>query len=147
MSDRRVLPVIPLRVGVVFPGVTMPLAVGREASLRALEAASRGDERVFAVAQRSTAEKPGSSDLFTLGTIARITQVSPGQGGVHLMVEGEARAVALEYRVHGEYLEAVTLPVREVPPPDVDHPSFVALEQELRERTATLAKKRGVPTR
>ena len=145
MSERRALPVIALRNTVVFPGLTVPIAVGREASLRAVEAATKADERVFAVTQRSDADKPGAGDLYTMGVIARIAQVSPGQGGVHVLLEGEMRAVALEYREHGDHLQAVTLPVREVPPPDADDTSFVALHDELRERARALAKKRGVP--
>jgi ATP-dependent Lon protease len=145
MSERRALPVIALRNTVVFPGLTVPIAVGRNASLRAIEAATRGDERVFAVTQRTDVDKPGAADLYTLGVIARIAQVSPGQGGVHVLLEGEQRAVALEYREHDDHMQAVTLPVREVPPPDADDPSFVALHEELRERARTLAKKRGVP--
>ncbi len=145
MTERRALPVIALRNTVVFPGLTVPIAVGREASLRAVEAATKGDERVFAVAQRTEAEKPGASDLYTMGVIARIAQVSPGQGGVHVLLEGETRAVALEYREHDDYVQAVILPVREVPPPDAEDPSFSALHEELRERARTLAKKRGVP--
>jgi ATP-dependent Lon protease len=145
MTERRALPVIALRNTVVFPGLTVPIAVGREASLRAVEAASKADERVFAVTQRSDADKPGAADLYTMGVIARIAQVSPGQGGVHVLLEGETRAVALEYREHGDHLQAVTLPVREVPPPDAEDPSFSALHEELRERARALAKKRGVP--
>ena len=145
MTERRTLPVIPLRSAVVFPGVTVPIAVGREASLRAVEAATKGDGRIFAVAQRKNCEKPGPSDLYTLGVIAKIGEIQTGQGGVHLMLEGETRASAIDYRPGDDYLRAVCLPVSEVPPPDAEDPSFKALHEELRAQALAFGQARGVP--
>ena len=45
MSERQILPVVPLRSTVIFPGLAVPIGVGREATLRAIEAAARGDQR------------------------------------------------------------------------------------------------------
>jgi len=145
MSERRTLPVIPLRSTVIFPGQTAPIAVGRELSLRAVEAARKGDGRVFAVAQRTNIDHPSASDLYSLGVIARISEVQKSESGLHLLLEGERRATAMEYRMSGDHLEAVALPVRDVPAPNPEDASYLALNAELRARAGMLAQRRGVP--
>jgi ATP-dependent Lon protease len=145
MTERQTLPVVPLRGTVIFPGVTVPVAIGRETTLRAVEAASRGDQLVFAVAQRENIEKPTPQHLYQMGVVAKISQMQRTQTGVQLLLEGEARATAIEFRPGDDYMRAVVLPVREVPPPDAEDSSFVALHEELRARAGELAKKRGVP--
>jgi ATP-dependent Lon protease len=145
MSERRTLPVIPLRSTVIFPGQTAPIAVGRDLSLRAVEAARKADGRVLAVAQRSNVDQPSAGDLFTLGVIARISEVQKSENGLHLLLEGERRASAMEYRMSGDHLEAVALPVRDVPAPNLEDPSYLALNAELRARAGVLAQRRGVP--
>jgi ATP-dependent Lon protease len=145
MSERITLPVIPLRGSVLFAGVATPVTIGREASLRAAEAALTGDGRVFAVAQRDHNARPELSNLYTMGVVAKISPVQRADGKLHVVLEGETRASALEFRPGDDYLKAVVLPVREVPPPDHEDASFIALHLELREKAAELAKKRGVP--
>jgi ATP-dependent Lon protease len=146
MSERQILPVLPLRGTVIFPGLTVPISVGREPSVRAVEAAMKADQRIFAVAQREDAEKPQPQNLYQLGVIAKITQIQrTPSGGAQILLEGEARASALEYRPDAEFMRVVAMPVREVPPPDADDPSYLALHQETRVRARALAKKRGVP--
>jgi ATP-dependent Lon protease len=145
MSERQILPVLPLRGTVIFPGLTVPISVGRETSVRAVEAAMKADQRIFAVAQREDAEKPQPTHLYQLGVIAKITQIQRTGSGAQILLEGEARASALEYRPDDEYMRVVALPVREVPPPDAEDPSYLALHQETRVRARALAKKRGVP--
>ena len=74
MADRLTLPVLPLREVVLFPGVTAPIGAGRPATLRAIEAALAGSDRlVFAVSQRQNVESVTSDALYTIGTIARRT--------------------------------------------------------------------------
>jgi len=137
--------VVPLRGTVVFPGVTLPISVGRSFSLRAIEHAAKHDQRLFVVAQRENVDKPEFKHLFPMGVVARITHVQRGQKGVQLLIEGVERAQAIEYREVEDRLEAVVLPVQEVPPPDAEDPNFVALFRETRERAIELGKKRGVP--
>src|SRR5216684_2631211 len=98
MTERLTLPVLPLREVVLFPGVTTPIGAGRPATLRAIEAALKSESRrVFAVAQRENVDTVTPSVLYTTGTIAKISQVQRGQGGVQLLVHGEARGTALHY--------------------------------------------------
>ena len=75
MSERQTLPVVPLRSSVVFPGLTVPIAVGRDKTRLAIEAAAQRGDRVFAVAQRENVDAPEASHLYTMGVIARISQV------------------------------------------------------------------------
>ena len=72
-SERLVLPVLPLREVVLFPGVTAPIGAGRPGTLRAIEAAlSTPDRLIFAVSQRENVEQVTGETLYTIGTIARI---------------------------------------------------------------------------
>src|SRR3982751_1914851 len=88
------LPVLPLRDVVVFPYVVMPLLVGRAASLAALEAANGGDRLVLLVAQRDAeTQEPAAADLYRVGVIARVRQMSRlGTGTGRVAVGGALRA-------------------------------------------------------
>src|SRR4051812_16008205 len=77
LPDPRRLPVLPLRDVVVFPYVAMPLLVGRQGSLGAIEAAAEEGGLLFLVAQRSAdTEEPVAGDLHRVGVIARIAQAT-----------------------------------------------------------------------
>ena len=107
MGERQTLPVLPLRGTVMFPGITAPIAAGRPGTLRAIEAALKGDRVVFAVAQRDNTEEPSSDILYQMGVIARIGQIQRGLGGVQLLLQGEQRATALQYTDSDGHLQAV----------------------------------------
>src|SRR5579862_9007008 len=116
MSTRQTLPVLPLRGTVIFPGLTAPIAAGRPGTLRAIEAALKGDRLVFAVAQRDNTDEPSAEILYAMGVVARIGQVQRGLGGVQLLLQGEQRATALQY-VPGEgCLSAVVMNTEEMLP-------------------------------
>ena len=100
MAQRQTLPVLPLRGTVIFPGLTAPIAAGRPGTLRAIEAALKGDRLVFAVAQRDNTDEPTPDILYSMGVIARIGQIQRGLGGVQLLLQGEQRATALQYHDH-----------------------------------------------
>src|SRR5919106_1423839 len=145
MAQRQTLPVLPLRGTVIFPGLTAPIAAGRPGTLRAIEAALRGDRLVFAVAQRDNTDEPSPEILYSMGVIAKIGQVQRGLGGVQLLLQGEQRATALQYTQSDNYLSAVIVPVEEMTPLDEHDPAFEALHKETRERAAELGEKRGLP--
>lgn len=88
------LPVLPLRDVVVYPHMVIPLFVGREKSIQALEEAMLRDKQILLVAQRSASEdEPRMSDLFEKGTVATILQMLKlPDGTVKVLVEGEYRA-------------------------------------------------------
>ena len=144
MSLRQTLPVLPLRGQVIFPGLSAPIAAGRPGTLRAVDAAMKGDRLVFAVAQRDNADEPTPEILYSMGVIARIGQVQRGFGGVQLLLQGEQRATALQFSTTDGYLSASVMPVDEMAPLNDHDPAFEALHKETRERAAELAEKRGL---
>src|SRR3954463_2119577 len=145
MAQRQTLPVLPLRGTVIFPGLTAPIAAGRPGTLRAIEAALRGERLVFAVAQRDNTDEPTPDILYQMGVIARIGQIQRGLGGVQLLLQGEQRATALQFNTTEGYLSATVMPVEEMKPVDENDAAFVALHKELRERAAELGERRGLP--
>src|SRR5829696_7266678 len=145
MATRQTLPVLPLRGTVIFPGLTAPIAAGRPGTLRAIEAALKGDRLVFAVAQRDNTDEPTPDILYSMGVIARIGQIQRGLGGVQLLLQGEQRATALQYTMTDGYLSAVIVPAEEMNPVDENDPAFTALQKETRERAAELGERRGLP--
>ena len=87
------LPVLPLRDVVVFPIMVIPLFVGREKSIRALDQAMEGDKRILLVAQKSPeTDDPGASDLYDIGTLANVLQLLKlPDGTIKVLVEGISR--------------------------------------------------------
>ncbi|TDK28721.1 endopeptidase La [Luteimonas aestuarii] len=87
------LPVLPLRDVVVFPHMVIPLFVGRDKSIRALDLAMEGDKRILLVAQKSAeTDDPSADDLYTLGTLAQVLQLLKlPDGTIKVLVEGVAR--------------------------------------------------------
>ncbi|PYO82530.1 MAG: endopeptidase La [Gemmatimonadetes bacterium] len=146
MSERLTLPVLPLRDVVLFPGVSTPIGAGRPSTLRAIEAALKTDAHlIFAVSQRENADHVTPGVLYTTGTIAKISQIQRGLGGVQLLLHGEGRGTAVHYTETGGHLEAVVREVEDLPPINPDDPAFVALHREARERAAELGQKSGLP--
>jgi len=87
-------PLLPLRDVVVFPHMVVPLFVGREKSIQALEAAMEGSKEILLVAQRdASTDEPGPDDVFDVGTLATVLQMLRlPDGTVKVLVEGNARA-------------------------------------------------------
>jgi len=145
MSERQTIPVVPLRGAVVFPGVTVPISIGRASTLRAVEEATKGNQLLFAVAQRENVDRPTGDHLYSMGVVARVVHLQRTPNGLQLLIEGIDRARAVEYRDTGEHTNAVVLTVQDVPPPDAEDPTFAALFKETRVRAVELGKRRGVP--
>src|SRR4051812_7834559 len=106
--DTKRLAVLPLRDVVVFPYVAMPLLVGRQASLGAIEAAAAEGGAIFLVAQRSAdTEEPSAGDLHRVGVVARIVQATrQANGTARILVEGMSRARVTRYVPASGYLRA-----------------------------------------
>jgi ATP-dependent Lon protease len=88
------IPVLPLRDVVVYPHMVIPLFVGREKSIQALEAAMKADKRIMLVAQKQAdVDDPKADDLYAIGTVASILQLLKlPDGTVKVLVEGVSRA-------------------------------------------------------
>jgi ATP-dependent Lon protease len=146
LSMSQNLPVVPMRTGVIFPGVSLPITAARPQTLRAIEAALRDpDHRVFAVSQKGDVDQVIAEGLYTVGTVATLSSVQRGPGGVRLVLEGIERGIAMRVTSQDGYLLAHVAPAIEQQPLDPKDHAFVALHREVRERAAELAKKRGLP--
>ena len=100
--------VLPLRDVVVYPHMVIPLFVGRERSIAALEAAMADQKKILLVAQQNaTQDEPETEDLFTSGTVATILQLLKlPDGTVKVLVEGEQRAQVNQFHEQQGYLRA-----------------------------------------
>ena len=89
------LPLLPLRDVVVFPHMVIPLFVGREKSIEALESAMKGDKQILLVAQKNSADDdPAEDGLYRMGTVATVLQLLKlPDGTVKVLVEGEQRGL------------------------------------------------------
>ena len=106
-ETRTEYPMLPLRDVVVFPHMVVPLFVGREKSIQALEVAMEGSKEILLVSQRDAGtDDPGPSDVFDVGTLATVLQMLRlPDGTVKVLVEGNARA-RLDAVSEGDYLTA-----------------------------------------
>jgi ATP-dependent Lon protease len=108
----ELLPVLPLRDIVVFPHMIVPLFVGREKSVRALEAVMRDDKQILLVAQKNAQQDdPGIDDLYKYGTVSTVLQLLKlPDGTVKVLVEGGRRAKISAYKGTDPYFEAFAGP-------------------------------------
>ena len=108
-------PVLPLRDIVVFPYMIVPLFVGRDKSVRALEAAMLKDKKVLLVTQKSAQQdEPNAGDLYNVGTIGTVLQLLKlPDGTVKVLVEGHERARVLNYTAEDNYFEAYAEHIQE----------------------------------
>ena len=102
------LAVLPLRDIVVFPHMIVPLFVGREKSVRALEAVMKDDKQILLVAQKNAAQDdPSVDDIYRVGTVSTILQLLKlPDGTVKVLVEGGRRARVTGFKETEAYFEA-----------------------------------------
>jgi ATP-dependent Lon protease len=131
------LPVLPLKNSVLFPHLLMPLAVGRPASVAAIEAAlASEDKSIFVVAQRNAeVEVPSQSDLFTVGATAVIKRMDRGEGALRLIIQGNQRAELVALEPGHPYLNAE---LRLLPDPTDEGTELEALHREVLQQAARI---------
>ncbi|MCW1719007.1 endopeptidase La [Pseudoalteromonas sp. A3] len=107
-TDRVEIPVLALRDVVVYPHMVIPLFVGREKSIKCLEAAMDKDKQIFLVAQKdATVDEPEQDDIYRIGTIATVLQLLKlPDGTVKVLVEGTQRAQIEEFVDNDEFFVA-----------------------------------------
>jgi ATP-dependent Lon protease len=105
---RETYPVLPLRDIVVFPYMIVPLFVGREKSINALEEVMRADKQILLAAQKNAGDDdPAPDAIYQMGTLASVLQLLKlPDGTVKVLVEGTARAKVVRYVDNLEYFEA-----------------------------------------
>ena len=104
----EIFPVLPLRDIVVFPHMIVPLFVGRDKSVKALEDVMKGSKTILLIAQKSASEDdPGPEDIYEVGTVANVLQLLKlPDGTVKVLVEGQHRAKVNSFTASEEYVEA-----------------------------------------
>src|SRR5688500_8401600 len=107
-GETRAYPVLPLRDIVVFPHMIVPLFVGREKSIKALEEVMRSDTFILLATQKNASDDDPSTDaIFETGTLASVLQLLKlPDGTVKVLVEGATRAKVLKYTERSEYCAA-----------------------------------------
>src|SRR4051794_7196274 len=107
-STRVKVPLLPLRDVIIFPHMVVPLFVGREKSINALEECVSKKLDLFLVAQRqATTVSPGEKDIFTVGTLGTILQILRlPDNTVKVLIEGKKRARILDYQENDRIIEA-----------------------------------------
>jgi ATP-dependent Lon protease len=122
MSDSVIYPVLPLRDIVVFPGMIVPLFVGREKSVNALENVMQNDKKILLVAQKDAGDDdPAEDDIYDVGVVASVLQLLKlPDGTVKVLVEGEGRAEIQKYTRTDDYFEAEAAFIEELMPEDTE---------------------------
>jgi len=110
-------PVLPLRDIVVFPGMIVPLFVGREKSVKALEEVMKDDKQILLIAQKNASQDdPGPEDIYTIGTLGTVLQLLKlPDDTVKVLVEGGRRVKIVGYTGKTEFFEANAIDMEEAP--------------------------------
>ncbi|WLH28043.1 endopeptidase La [Pseudomonas canadensis] len=137
------LPLLPLRDVVVYPHMVIPLFVGREKSIEALEAAMTGDKQILLLAQKNPADDdPGEDALYRVGTIATVLQLLKlPDGTVKVLVEGEQRGAVERFMEVDGHLRAEVALIDEVEVPERESEVFVRSLLSQFEQYVQLGKK------
>ena len=133
MSEIQTLPVLPLRDIVVFPHMVVPLFVGREKSVKALEEVMKGDKSILLATQKTSADDdPEPSAIYDVGVVATVLQLLKlPDGTVKVLVEGKRRAALLRFTRTEGFFEAETAALDE---DGEDAPEAEALSRAVAEQ-------------
>jgi ATP-dependent Lon protease len=115
-----VLPVLPLRNTVLFPGVVLPINVGRKKSLRLIQDVFKGSRLLGTIAQKDyTMDEPSESDLYSYGTVAEILKIlEMPDGSTSVIIQGKRRYAVREFVAHDPYYKAAIEPLNDIYPQD-----------------------------
>lgn len=136
-----VLPILPLRNTVLFPGVLIPLSVNREKSIRLIRDANKTNRLIGAVAQKDpSTDSPSLDELYSIGTIAQIIKIlEMPDGSISVIVQGKRR-ISLDAQVNNSpYLVARVTSIEDIKPTAPD-PEFNAIISSLRDISLKILK-------
>jgi ATP-dependent Lon protease len=126
-------PIVPIRNVALFPGVVMPISLGRELSIAAAQEAVRTGHKIALLAQRdASTEKPGAADLYQIGVLATVIRyVTTPEGAHHLVCQGESRFRVVDMVRETPFLAAR---IEQIPEPTNTSPEIEARAAFLKER-------------
>ena len=136
------LPLLPLRNTVLFPGVVLPITVGRDKSIKAVSDAYKADKLIGVIAQKdSSVEEPTVSDLEEIGTIAKIAKlIKMPDGGTTIIIQGKKRFKVEEITSDDPYFKAKIKPLEEdVLKNDNDFDAMVGSIKDLASQIITIS--------
>ena len=112
------LPILPLRNTVLFPGVVFPITVGREKSLRLIRDVYQGSRLLGTLAQKDyTIDEPGSGDLYSIGTVAEVLKIlEMPDGSTSVIIQGKRRFRIREFITGDPYYKASVEPLNDIVP-------------------------------
>ena len=143
-----VLPILPLRNTVLFPGVVIPITAGRDQSIKLIKEANKGDKTIGVVAQKNEAtENPGIDDIFKIGTVARILKILKMPDGNTMVVLQGKKRFEIESLVEEEpYLKAKVKEIVETLPKKIDT-EFSAIIDSIKDISLRIIKENpNLPT-
>jgi ATP-dependent Lon protease len=136
-----ILPILPLRNTVLFPGVVIPITVGRDKSIQLIKDYNKGDKTIGVVAQKSdSTEEPTAEDLYGVGTVAHIIKMlRMPDGNTTIIIQGKKRFKIVEYVQTEPYHKAKVEAYDESKPPKSDK-EFQAIISNLKETSVQIVK-------
>jgi ATP-dependent Lon protease len=137
----EILPILPLRNTVLFPGVVIPITVGRDKSIQLIKDYYKGDKTIGVVAQKSDSiEEPSSDDLYSVGTVAHIIKMlRMPDGNTTIIIQGKKRFRISKYIQTEPYHKAIVSPLDEALPEPNDR-EFLAIVSNLKETSTEIVK-------
>jgi ATP-dependent Lon protease len=135
-----ILPILPLRNTVMFPGVVMPITVGRQKSLQLVQEVYRGNRLLGTVAQKDgSIDDPSQADLYQTGTIAQILKIlEMPDGSTSVIIQGKKRFEIVDYTQEFPYFKARVTPIDDIQPKD-DSVEFSAIIGSLKDLSIKIA--------
>ncbi len=136
-----VLPILPLRNTVLFPGVVIPITAGRDKSIRLIEEAYKGNKIIGVVAQKDESiEDPSTNDIYKVGTVARILRMlKMPDGNTTVIIQGKKRFEIDTFVQEKPYLQATTQP-RIEDRSEEKEPEFDAIIDSIKEMAVRIIK-------
>ncbi|QFY44128.1 endopeptidase La [Candidatus Methylospira mobilis] len=134
------LAIIPMRNTVLFPGAALPITLGRQRSIQAVQEAARANQPIGLVLQRNPeCEEPGAGDLYEVGTVAVVIRYMAAANGTHhLVCQGTQRFKIREFLPNMPYPVARIVLIEDADPNDLHTPEALARLLQLQERTLAL---------
>ena len=129
-----VLPILPLRNTVLFPGVVLPITIGREASLELIRDVNRGSKLLGTIAQKDyTIDLPSTGDIFSIGTVAEVMKVlEMPDGSTSVIIQGKRRYRIMEFVSENPYFKAKVEPLTDIfPENDTEFSAVVGSLKDL----------------
>jgi len=137
----EVLPILPLRNTVLFPGVVVPITAGRDKSIKLINETNKGNKIIGVVSQKDEdKEEPGPNDVNTIGTVAKILRVlKMPDGNTTVIIQGQKRFELAEVITQEPYMTATVRPVAEAKPVK-ENQEFNAIIESIKELALRIIK-------